>query len=265
LPTRRLHSYSALAFVENFALKDLSASYSEARRTPRELRYALSGGGEVFLYPFGAAVFHDVPSDRREAELERLRRARPGLTQNIIHEELTVCEAPEEKAGFAGGMLTIDRLTDARSGIVAQTVAQSASMEYYEKLVEQMFARTGTLVERLEKSGTVSVRTRPLHRFIGEAIATRSEVFTILSLLDKPDEVWDDPTMDRIYSELRSEFDLGDRYSSLELKLRSVQEALELILDVARERRLILLEVAVVLLILAELVLPLLRLLRSGP
>jgi uncharacterized Rmd1/YagE family protein len=259
LQTRRLHSYTALAFVENFALKDLSPSYPEARRTPRELRYALPEGGEVFLYPFGAAVFHDVSSERREAELERLRRARPGLTTKLIREELTVCEASDEKAGFTGGMLTIDRLTEARSEIVARTIAQSASMEYYEKLVDQMFARTGALVERLEKSGTVSLRTRPLHRFIGEAIATRSEVFTILSLLDKPDEVWDDPAMDRIYAELRSEFDLGDRYASLELKLRSVQEALELILDVARERRLILLEVAVVLLILAELVLPLLK------
>jgi uncharacterized Rmd1/YagE family protein len=261
LQTRRLHSYSAVAFVENFALKDLSPSYPEARRTSRELRYPLPEGGEVFLYPFGAAVFHDVPSDRREVELERLRRALPGLTTKIIREELTLCEAPEEKAGLSYGVLVIDRLTDARSGIVALTVAQSASMEYYEKLVDQMFARTGTLVERLEKSGTVSFRTRPLHRFIGEAIATRSEVFTILSLLDKPDEVWDDPAMERIYSELRSEFDLGDRYTSLELKLRSVQEALELILDVARERRLILLEVAVVLLILAELVLPLLKVL----
>jgi uncharacterized Rmd1/YagE family protein len=45
----------------------------------------------------------------------------------------------------------------------------------------------------------------------------------------------------------------------MELKLRSVQEALELILDVARERRLILLEVAVILLIALELVLALFK------
>jgi uncharacterized Rmd1/YagE family protein len=101
--------------------------------------------------------------------------------------------------------------------------------------------------------------TRPLHRFIGEAVATRAEVFTVLSLLDKPDETWDDAAMDRIYAELRSEFDLADRYAALELKLRSVQESLELVLDVARDRRLVLLEVAIVLLIMLELVLPFLR------
>jgi uncharacterized Rmd1/YagE family protein len=254
------HSYFALAFVENFSLKDIAPGYPEARRSPRELRYVLPGGGEVFLYPFGAAVFHNVPRDGREAEVERLRRATPSLTAQPIREELTLREASNEAAGIRDGVFVIDRLTDARSGIVALTVAQSASMEYYEKLVDGMFGRTGALVDRLEKSGTVSVSTRPLHRFIGEAISTRSEVFTILSLLDKPDEVWDDPVMDRIYAELRSEFDLTDRYASLELKLRSVQEALELILDVARERRLILLEIAVILLIALELILPLLKL-----
>jgi required for meiotic nuclear division protein 1 len=138
---------------------------------------------------------------------------------------------------------------------VALTVAQSAAMEYYERIVEQLFQRTGNLVSRLETRGTVPLRTRPLHRFIGEAIANRSEVLSVLHLLDKPDAVWDDPAMDRIYADLRGEFDLADRYSALESKLRSVQEALELVLDVARDRRLVLLESFVV-----ELTLSLLRL-----
>jgi len=66
--------------------------------------------------------------------------------------------------------------------------------------------------------------------------------------------------MNLIYDELRAEFDLVDRYQALELKLRSVQEALELVLDVARDRRLVLLEEAVVVLILLEIVLTFFRL-----
>jgi uncharacterized Rmd1/YagE family protein len=65
--------------------------------------------------------------------------------------------------------------------------------------------------------------------------------------------------MDRIYDELKAEFDLVDRYRSLEAKLSSVQDSLSLVLDVARDRRLVLLETTVVLLILFEIVLALLR------
>jgi uncharacterized Rmd1/YagE family protein len=254
----RIHAYFVVAFAENFSLRELAVAYPEARRSARELRYAVQGG-EVFLFPFGAAVFHDLPLESRESELERLRRARPKLTAQAILEEFTVREAEGQRLGVDAGTLTVDRLTRDRSGIVALTVAQSAAMEYYERVVDQMFVRTGTLVDRLERQGSVSMRTRPLHRFIGEAVSTRSEVFTVLALLDKPEETWDDPAMDRIYADLRSEFDLADRYTALELKLRSVQEALELVLDVARERRLVLLEVAVLVLIALELILPLLR------
>ena len=253
-----VHLFQATAFVENLPLKDLAPHYPEARRSVHQLRFR-TGGGDVFIYPFGAVVFRDLPVEAREAELDRLRRARPGLTKTTVLEELTVREDPGREPDVADGTLTLDHLSPDRASVVALTVAQSASMEYYERIVEEMFVRTDRLVERLEQRGTVSLRTRPMHQFIGAAIGTRNEVLSVLHLLDKPDEAWEDPGMNRIYDELRAEFDLVDRYQALELKLRSVQEGLELVLDVARDRRLVLLEAAIVVLIVVEIALTLLR------
>jgi len=39
---------------------------------------------------------------------------------------------------------------------------------------------TDKLVDRLEKLGTVPLRTRHLHKFIGAALGTRNEVLSIL-------------------------------------------------------------------------------------
>src|SRR6266511_1342215 len=201
--------FRAVAFVENLSLKELAAAYPEAKRSPHQLSFA-AHGGEVFIYPFGAIVFRDLPPAAQQAELGRLRRARAGLTETTVIEELAVREDPGRAPVVADGVLTLDRATPGRASIVALTVAQSAAMEYYERIVEEMFTRTDRLV-------------------------------------------------DRIYAELRAEFDLTDRYQALELKLRSVQEALELVLDVARDRRLVLLEGAVVLLIVLEIVLAIFR------
>lgn len=254
------HVFHAVAFVENLSLKDLASAYPEARRTPHELAFRLPSGGDVYIYPFGAIVFRDATQVERDTELARLSRARPGLTSATVIEDFSVREDPGSKATVSAGVLTLDQLTAERATIIALTVAQSAAMEYYERIVEGMFSRTGRIVDQLESRGSVPFRTRPLHKFIGAAVSTRNEVLTILHLLDKPDEAWDDPLMDRIYDELRAEFDLVDRYQALELKLRSVQEALELVLDVARDRRLVLLEAAIVLLIVLEILLSLLRL-----
>jgi uncharacterized Rmd1/YagE family protein len=255
------HTFHAIAFVENLTLKDLAVTFPHARRSPHELRYALPDGrGWVFIYPFGAMVFYDVAPADREVELARLRAARPGLTPAPGGaDELQGREDPGATPDVAEGALTLDQLTAERASVVALTMAQSAAMEYYEGAVEEMFGQTGRWVERLESRGTVSLRTRPLHRFIGAAVGTRSDVLSVLHLLDRPDEAWDDPGMGRIYDELRAEFDLVDRYQAMEMKLRSVQDSLELILDVARDRRLVSLEIVIVLLIGLEIVLNLLR------
>jgi uncharacterized Rmd1/YagE family protein len=258
-PLMRESRFNAVAFVENVSLRDWASLFPGGRRSTHELRSALDGGGEVFAYPFGAVVFRDVPPERREAEVERLRRAYPVLSPPATQEQFSAREDPTAKAGVTDGTLILDQLTEERVGVVAHTVAQSAALEYYERIVEDLFARTDKLVDRLETRGTVSLRTRPLHRFIGAAVSVRNEVLAVLHLLDKPDETWEDPAMNRIYDELRTEFDLADRFQALELKLRSVQEALELVLDVARDRRLLLLEIAVVLLFCMEIVAGFLR------
>jgi uncharacterized Rmd1/YagE family protein len=250
----RTHQFHATAFEENFSLRQLASLFPGARLGGHELFVPIEPDGGIYVYRFGAVVAHDVARDRREAVLEEIRAAIPKLTAKAISEDYTVVEDPAFQTGIVGGTLHVDRFNPPRASIVARTMAQSTAMEYYEQIVDDLFARTSALVERLERRGTVALNTRPLHRFIGEAVTTRTEVITVLHLLDKPEATWDDAAMDRIYEDLRAEFDLADRYATLESKLRSVQEALELVLGVARDRRLVLLEVAIGVLILIELI-----------
>jgi uncharacterized Rmd1/YagE family protein len=253
-----VHTFHAIAFVENFSLKELAAIYPEARRTPHELSFQAPAGGSVFMYPSGAVVFFDLGQAGRETELLRLRRALPTLTSATMTEEFSVREAPGAKPDIQDGCLVLDALTFERASVAALTLSQSVAMEYYDRIVDEMFIKTDKIVDKLERTGTISIfRTRGLHRFIGQAIGIRSEVMSVLHLLDKPDAAWDDPGAERIYEQLRSEFDLVDRQQSLEFKLRSVQEALELVTDVARDRRLVLLEGSIVLLIVFEIALSL--------
>ena len=255
VPDTGLHSFRAIAFIENFSLKELGRVFPEARLSAHEMCLPLPSGGDLFVYPFGALVFRDATADERETLMSRLRGVLPNLNAETVREDFVIREEPGARIGVGPDALVLDRLTPARAGVVALIVAQSAAMEYYERIVDRLTLRTAAVVGKLEARGTVPLRTASLHRFIGEAIGTRSEVLGVLHLLDKPDATWDDPTMDRIYEDLRGEFDLTDRFEALEQKLRGVQEALELVLGVARDRRLFFLEVAIGVLILFEVIL----------
>ena len=258
-PAGIAHLFDAIAFVDDLPLRRLAGIFPEARLRVHALHLELRGGGEVFLYPFGAVVLHGVAKQEREALIGRLRQSWPELASDTVREDFQVVERPGGVAEVSGGVLGVDRLTADRAAVVALTVAQSAAMETYERLLDRLFGRTRELVADLERRGTTGLRTRQLHRFIAEATANRIEVLSVLHLLDRPEAVWDDPGMDRIYEDLRDEFDLADRYEALSVKSRGVQEALELVLDTARDRRVVLLEVAVVALITLEIVLALLR------
>jgi len=168
----RTHQFAAVAFEENLSLRDLAPLYPGAKVGVREIRFPTGNGGEVFIYPFGAMVFHDVDAARRETELRRLREARPGLTTQVVRESFTVREEPGAKVDIVDGTLVVDEFGPGRSAVVALIVAQSAALEQ---------------------------------------------------------------------------------------RLRGSQEALELVLDVARDRRMWLLEFAIVMLIVLELLLALLR------
>ena len=207
------HQFNAIAFEENLSLRQLTATFPGARITAHELYRPVEPAGGIYVYPFGAIVACDVSPEGREAELARLRAAQPKLTAQVVREDYSVVEEAGAPIGIFDGTLRVDRLTNARAGVVALIVAQSAAMEYYERIVDQLFARTGSLVEQLEHRGSVPFRTRPLNRFIGEAILARNEVLSVLHLLDKPDATWEDAAMDRIYDDLRAEFDLADRYA----------------------------------------------------
>lgn len=254
----RTWQFDAVAFWEDFPLPKLAPSWPEGRLTGHELR-APCGGGEVLLFSFGALVFLDAGAADMQRAMERLHAARPGLTEELRAESFTVREGEEGKVRVGGGALVVDRLTPERAGVVALTVAQSAAMELYERKVDELFATTKSLAERLEDTGRVSLATRKLHRFVGQAVGRRNEILSVLHLLDKPDGTWDDPEMDRIYADLRAEFDLKDRFEALERKLGAIQDTLELVIGMARDSRMLILEVAIVAMFLYEILASILR------
>jgi Uncharacterised ACR, YagE family COG1723 len=156
----RLHQFYAIAFEENLALKQLASVFPQAKISAHELYVPIEPEGGIYVFPFGALVAYDLPPERREAELARLFRMGPKLTAQVIREDYSVLEDPSFSTGIVDGVLRVDRLTPARAGIVSLIVAQSAAMEYYERIVDRLSTRTQSFVERLERRGTVPLRTR---------------------------------------------------------------------------------------------------------
>jgi required for meiotic nuclear division protein 1 len=259
-PESAPHGFFALAFVDSFALRELAFAYPEAKRIRHQLQSTRPYGGRMFVYSFGAVVFYNVAAEAREAEIARLSKVlKLDMTERVVSQQLAVREGSKRAAEMHNGTLNIDRVNPERASVIAATLAQSVAMEYYEGLVDEMFRQTGGLVARMQRQGTVGYAMRTMQKFVGRAVSTRNRVLSVLHRFEAPGEIAGDARLETVYEELRLEFDLGERYQSLEIKLDSVRDAAELILEVARDRRLVLLEILIAFLILFEIAVALVR------
>src|ERR1700724_1518223 len=84
----RIHQFYAVAFEENFSLRQIAPAFPEARTSPLEMFVPVGSDGGLYFFPFGAIVTHDVPAEQRERIFGRLTQVLPKLTTRIISRRL---------------------------------------------------------------------------------------------------------------------------------------------------------------------------------
>ena len=105
----------------------------------------------------------------------------------------------------------IDKLTIDRAEVIASALAQSTTMEYYESILENSWITIDKMLAKLKRQAANSISSRSNSKNSGMSHC-EGKVVRILHLLDKPDLIWEDKVMDENYNDLRSLFDLPERF-----------------------------------------------------
>jgi uncharacterized Rmd1/YagE family protein len=252
----KTHSLRSYAFSQSINVMELARKYTSSQSSidPKaSLSTRIGEDGHVFIFNHGSVVFWNVPAEVQQEHLNQLLGLDPVPTLKPISDTFIV----QEQAGPAHvefSRLIIERLNPDRMEVIASTLAQSTSMEYYESLVEEAWKQVDHMLAAMRDRGANRWFLGPFNRRIAEALTLRSSVIRVLHLLDKPDLIWEDKVMDEIYGDLRAMFDLPERFQALEYKLQLIQQTLEVLVEATRDRRLYWLELTIVLLIFFEIV-----------
>jgi uncharacterized Rmd1/YagE family protein len=252
----RSFRFVAVAFKPDFIMEDMPPGYSNTHfitdSKDTKAKSAL-GGGLIFAFSFGVLVFVDVDPKERVAEIDMLsRHLRLDLSERAVTEEFFVEQNNSEKSRAEFKGLVIDNVTAERLAVLALIVAQSAAMEYYERVVTEYKTKVLEVAKKVAGSGSVRMSPRKLNKLVGEALAMRHEVTGVLHMLDKPDIIWEDAVMDKLYEDIRASFDLPDRFQALEYKLQAIQDSLVLLVETVRDSRLYNADILIIVLIVIE-------------
>jgi required for meiotic nuclear division protein 1 len=254
----------AYSFASRFVLHDVLGLFPEAparRLGKSEIRVEWSRDSVAFAYDFGALVFINVPEAVRVAVVDRFIKALPREPHPPLREEFLI-EVREGKPASVEAefdRVIVPAINPATLTVIASVLAQSVSIDYYDEDAQAILNRIGEIAAEVAKLGRPRGRRRDLVRFVGAAIASQVEIISAIALLDKPLITWDDELADQLHSKLRRALELAERHAAINAKLLTIRDALTALLELGSEQRMLLLEIAVVVLIAFEIVVGLLR------
>ena len=249
----------AYSFASRFVLRDARALFPEGptqRLGKSELRVEWSPDSVAYAYDFGALVFINVPDAVRLAVVKGFVKALPREPHPPLREDFLI----EVRAGEPSGIeVEFDRvfvpvINAVTLSVIADVLAQSVSIDYYDEDAQAILDRIGEIAAEVAKLGRPRGRRRDLVRFVGAAIASQVEIISAISLLDKPLVTWEDELASHVHTRLRRALEVGERHAALDAKLLTIREALRALLELGSEQRMLLLEIAVVILIALEIV-----------
>ncbi len=258
---------SALAygFASTFPLKELGPVFAgtTVRATKKQIVADYGGGGIAVAFDFGALVFINVGAEERARVIAAVRAKLPEEPHAPLEEDfaIDVREGAPAHGEVRFDRVTVPELTPHVVDVITVLLAQSVCIDYYDEDLRELLRKLDSWVDRIKTTGRAPRQSREMTRFVGAAIDTKNQIIESLALLDKPAVTWDIEALDRLFRDLRAMLEIEERFRALEYRLRTIQETLELFLDLAQTRRMLLLETTVVVLILAEILLGLARLL----
>ena len=260
--TRTAYAYS---FAGTFPLQKIARCFPGTVRVSKTDLVAVfpspaepAGTGEAawaVAFDFGAVAFLGVAPERRAAILKDIEARSGPEPHPPLEEELLIEIDPDAVEAVSFDRVVVRGLDLRVFELIALLLAQSVSLDYYEEDVQTTLSRINVIAAELERRGSLRRPEKELVKLTGAAIVSKDQIIASLALLDKPSATWEDERLDRLYLALRSTLEIAERYHALESKLRSIQENLELFIDLIRHRRSARLEIIVAVLIAVELAL----------
>lgn len=242
----------AYGFASTLKLRELMSLFAEARVEHDRLLVGLGQDRWVLAYDFGGLVFVGIEQAERERLVAEINSRLTGEPHPPLTESFALEIDPQKPMAVGFDRVVLPVLEVGAVEIVAEVLAQSVAMDYYADDVAEIEAETDRIAAELRKKGRIPGDVRPTLQFIGLCIATRNDIISTLALFDKPDATWENEQLDRLWNGMRKMLEFDDRYRALDAKLRMFQDNLVLLVDLARQRHTLVLELAVVLLIIVE-------------
>jgi uncharacterized Rmd1/YagE family protein len=217
----------------------------------------LPSGGVVAIFRYGAVSFFAEARGDRDWLLSTLRDAMSGEGDPGTEEEISVEVGQHRSEGMVGDVAHIPDARIERVQLLAEAIAKSVLLSFYERRLATDFDRAEPLAQDLAEDGRFSASSRELLKTVGSMLLPAHQLTGRAEVMDKPDLLWENPSLESLYARLEGEFELRERALALERKLTTLSKTAETLVEAVRHKQTLRVEWYIVILIVVEIALSL--------
>lgn len=236
---------------------DIKALEDIHRLAPIPLTIVAGTNGAAVLFRYGVVVLFGLEPMEEASFLGHLAPfVHHPLPQPEL-EEATIRVRLGQREGVALDAIVIDRISVDRLQLVADILAKSVVLAYYEHEISDTFVHIEPLAVHLQEKGRGWRKSRELLHYIGGALLTQHRTVGRVEIMEKPEILWEHPELERLYQRLSEEYELRERHFALDKKLSLISNTANTLLDLLHTRRSLRVEWYIVILIVVEIILTL--------
>jgi uncharacterized Rmd1/YagE family protein len=222
------------------------------------LAFRAFANGTAMLFKFGAAVFFNMTPIEEESLIQGLSPRIIGPLAEREVETAVIVAAPDvEDLLSTTGALQLKSTDPHRLLLAGEALAVSVALAYDERRIAAAFDKIEPVAAMLVKRRLPPGPKSAMLEQIGEALLIQKRLASRVDLDEKPDVLWDQPELERLWAKLVDEYDLPARARAVERKLAVIRETAETITGLVATRTSHRLEVLVIVLIAIEIALAL--------
>ncbi|KAK4280046.1 hypothetical protein QN277_011721 [Acacia crassicarpa] len=221
----------------------------------------LSGINCIYMvvFQYGSIVLFNVPENEVDGYLKIVERHASGLLPEMRKDEYEVREKPALSTWMQGGLdyITLQYLNIDGIRTIGSVLGQSIALDYYGRQVDGMVAEFTDINREMEMTGKFKMQRKKLFQLVGKANSNLADVILKLGLFERSDIAWKDAKYAQIWEYLRDEFELTQRFASLDFKLKFVEHNIRFLQEILQNRKSDFLEWLIIALIGVEILLSL--------
>ncbi|KAF5185443.1 sporulation protein [Thalictrum thalictroides] len=213
----------------------------------------------MVVFQYGSIILFNIRDNEVDGYLKIAQKHASGLLPEMRKDEYEVREKPTLHTWMQGGLdyIVLQHLDTDGIRTIGSVLGQSIALDYYVRQVDGMVAEFTDINRGMEKTGTFTMKRKKLFQLVGKANSNLADVILKLGLFERSDIAWKDAKYAQIWEYLRDEFELTQRFASLDFKLKFVEHNIRFLQEILQNRKSDFLEWLIIILISVEIMISL--------